>query len=237
MTIPTSEFRRAIAVAPRASFVWRARDLSLNALTGQVGTLVRAATGTSLDSYAVSLTTVRDRPRWHITSSLAAIKLGALEYLGWPVPMIPIAMSGLIDFIEDGTLAAGTEIMSIANAAAGNASFRVNSSGSFYRVVHNNNVSSVTSTLAAAPTAGQRVRLRWLILSTGSVQIFQSIDGAAETTAAASGILALATAWSATTTLFFNSFGASNYGVGIFMGAVVMPGNQTQATLLQALGY
>lgn len=237
MTIPTSEFRRAIAVAPRASFVWRARDLSLNALTGQVGTLVRPNTGTSLDSYAASLTTVRDRPRWHITSGLGAIKLMSVEYLSWPMPLIPMAMSGLIDFIEDGSLAAGLEIMSIANAAAGNASFRVNSSASFYRVVHNNNVSSVTSTLAAAPTAGQRVRLRWLLLSTGSVQIFQSIDGAAETTAAASGTLALATAWAATTTLFVNGFGATNIGTQINLGVVVMPGNQTQATLLQALGY
>lgn len=237
MTIPTSEFRRAIAVAPRASFVWRARDLSLNALTGQVGTLVRAATGTSLDSYAVSLTTVRDRPRWHITSGLGAIKLMSIEYISWPMPLIPMAMSGLIDFIEDGSLSASLDIMSITNVAAGNASLRVNSSGSFYRVVHNNNVSSVTSTLAAAPTAGQRVRLRWLLLSTGSVQIFQSIDGAAETTAAASGILALASTWAATTTLFLNGFGATVLGTQINIGVVVMPGNQTQATLLQALGY
>lgn len=103
--------------------------------------------------------------------------------------------------------------------------------------MHNNNVSSVTSTLAAAPTAYQRVRLRWLLLSTGSVQIFQSIDGAAETTAAASGTLALATAWAATTTLFVNGFGATNIGTQINLGVVVMPGNQTQATLLQALGY
>ena len=242
MTLPTSQFRRSTSAAPRASLVWRARDLSLNAATGQVGTLVRAATGTSTDSNAVSLTTVRDRPRWHITSGLGAIKLGASEYLGHAFSFLPAAAcSGLIDFVEDGTISTiGKPLFAVCGTSWTSPTLYVDvSAGSKYQITHNNSSTVVTSTMTGtAPTVCQRVQIRWHYYADGKVQIFQSIAGAAETSATISGTLAPAATWNGSPpTFWMNGLPGSVYGQNIFLGHVVMGGNQTLAALSQALAY
>ena len=69
------------------------------------------------------------------------------------------------------------------------------SGGAAYRIRHFNATSSVTGTLATAPTVGQVVELVAQLSANGSVQLHQSINGATATSTTASGALALAAAW------------------------------------------
>ena len=263
MTLPTLGFRRETTPAPRAALVWRARDLSLNAATGQAGTLVRTASAlTSWDSSgANALTVVRERPRWTdnlTTGGTAEVALqlgyvaGALtEYLSWPCNLIPGACSGLLTFMENETCtigdahATGASLFAISNDATLTGpylSVYANNAGK-YRIDHDNDVASVNAVMTTAPVTTNRVRLRWWLTSTGTVQIWQSINGAAETTPGASGTLALGSIWGTAGSpakYWLNSLGTAGligYGYAHFTGCVVMPGNQTQATLLQALSY
>ena len=90
--------------------------------------------------------------------------------------------------------------------------------------------------LAAAPSNGDLVRLRWKIeIATGKVQLWQSINAAAETTGGLSaGGLAFA-AWGTTQRLRLNSVGTANLGTTLALGLVVAIGDPTQAQLLSAL--
>lgn len=262
MTLPTAEFRRGTTPAPRAAFVWRARDLALNAATGQVGTLVRAsAANASWDSYATNtISVVRERPRWasiYPQTSLdpAALVLGYVagaltEYLSWPCGILPQAMSGLLVFLEQETItigdasANGAGLFCISNPAVTTGPYLTlfgNNAGK-YAITHDNDVSQVTATMATAPATSNRVTLRWALTSTGTVQLWQSLNGAAETTPGASGTLALGALWGtagSAAQIWLNTQGTAGlaYGYVEMQGVVIMPGIQSQAVLLQALAY
>lgn len=237
MTLPSGLFRRDVGqVARRYPFVWRARDLSLTALTGQIGTLTRTTTKAVTDSQGVSRTVNHSQPAWDGSTTLPSLVLGAAETLKFPFAAPPIAMSGLIDFYENGTLAAGAAVGAICNATPVTPFIVIFSSTAQYQIQHHNGTTSVTSILSGtAPTAGQRVQLRWWLYSDGKVQIWQSINGAAETAATVTGSLTLAGAWSSPTFYWINGEGAANIGSCKSIASVVMLGNQTQAKLLEAL--
>lgn len=238
MTLPSGLFRRDVAqVAPRYPFVWRARDLSLNALTGQTGVLTRTTTKSVTDSQGVSRTVNHSQPAWDGSTTKPSLSLGASETLKFSLLANPVAMSGLVEFYENGTLAGGTAICAICNSTPSAALMVLYSSTTQYQIQHNNGLSTVTSTLSGtAPTSGQRVLLRWWLYSDGSVQCWQSINGAAETASTRTAALTLASAWSSPTFFWMNSEGsATNVGSSKFVGAVLMLGNQTQAKLLEAL--
>lgn len=238
MTLPPLGFRRTTGRAYRHPLVWLGRELAVNAQTGQTGTFTRAATAAPTDSYSTARTVVHSQPAWQTstTHSRTGLLMGTNANLAWSLPLIPQAMCGMVEFVENGGVAvANGGVFYLGNDAATGARLYIQSSGSQYRLVHNNGSAAVTATMTGtAPTTGQLVRLRWWLYSTGSVQIWQSINGAAETGPAATSTNALAAAWAATTCRL-NSIGTSNAGNNIYGGAVVMLGNQTAATLLAAL--
>lgn len=238
MTLPLMGFRRATGRALRHPLVWLAREADTAALTGQAGTLTRATTAAPTDSFGTARTVVHSQPAWqtNTTHARTGLLLGASENLAWPLPLIPQSMCGMIEFIENGTLGtANAGVFYLGNDGATGARLVVSSSGTQYRVLHDNGSASVTATMTGtAPTSGQLVRLRWWLYSTGSVQIWQSITDAAETGPAATATNALTAAW-AGTTCRLNSVGTSNAGSNLFLGAVVMLGNQAESTLLAAL--
>lgn len=126
----------------------------------------------------------------------------------------PQPMTIYIRFVELGTMVAiaNLRILQIgASAGTDPRLFISGDSSGFYRIVHDNGPTIVTSTLATAPTFGQRVELRATLSATGSVQINQSINEGAETSATASGAATLAAAWSAAT-LWVNSLSTSVTG-------------------------
>lgn len=238
MTMPLLAYRRETERALRHPLVWLGRELTVDALTGQAGTMTRAATATPTDSVGTSRTVVHSQPAWqtNTTHSRTGLLLGTNANLAWALPLIPQAMCGMVEFVESGTLTtASAGVFYLGNDGATGARLYIDSTGSQYRLTHDNGSAAVTATMTGtAPTSGQRVRLRWWLYSTGSVQLWQSINGAAETGPSASGTNALATAW-AGTTCRLNSVGTANQGNTVALGAVVMLGNQTEATLLAAL--
>ena len=67
-------FRRR-GLRSRLLFHWRARDLSLNALTGQVGTFTRASAGGAVpDRNGLLYTPVHSQPRWEQVATYAGIE-------------------------------------------------------------------------------------------------------------------------------------------------------------------
>lgn len=237
MTLPPLDFRRDVALARRWPLVVQARELSLDALTGQAGTLTRAATKAVTDSSGVSRTVNYHQPAWTAVSGVAALDLGSSDSLAYDCDLLPVACCGLVDFFHNSPGANGT-VIDITNSTPATPYLRVYWTGTQYRIEHHNGSAAVTATMTGtAPSASQRVRLRWWLYSTGAVQIWQSKDGAAETTPGASGTNALAAAWAATTKYFVNSAGtaAGTYGAMKLAGLVVGLGNQSQAAMLAAL--
>lgn len=244
MTLPSFGFRRGPALARRYPLVWQARDLSLNAQTGQVGTLVRALTAAANDSAGVSRTLNYHQPRWTYENAvglrLGGASGGVTEYLTWDLPILPVTMSGLFDFTEFGTAAnaGGASLGSLGtNSTTSPKAYWTSNASGQYAVTHDPTGSAaVVSTAGVTPTTGQRCRFRWWIYSDGAVQSWMSINGGAETAGSKSAAKTFGAAWAGTPTLWINTIGTTfTYGHTILHGVVVALGNQTQANLLEAL--
>lgn len=215
-------------------FHWESSECLIDAVTGEAATFTRASTGTALDSAGTSRTLVNDQPRWTFedidasgTRETPCLSLGASgELIRWTFSMKPnVPFTGMVEFVENGALAvASAGVWYIGNDGATGARIYIDSSGTQYRITHNNGVSSVTSTMTGtAPTAGQRVRLRFEFASTGAVRIHQSIGSGAETSATASGTLAPAAAWG-DTRMRLGSVGTANVGLNKFIRAKIAYG-------------
>lgn len=239
MTLPSAAFRRETGLARRWPLVWDGREMSMTALTGQAGYVVRAATGAALDSNGASRTLNRHQPRWEYDSTHGKVGLregtSGVIVLDPAFPLLPIAFCGLLDFIEHGPTTDAVPF-SIGNDGFSDAKFILQFSSGVYRAVHNNGSSAPSSALSVAPTSGQRVRLRFGMAADGSVFIHQSINGGAETTGGASSTAAPAATWGTTTRLYLNGAGtAGNVNAANYLGCVIGLGNQSQADLLEAL--
>lgn len=213
----------------RLLYSWESRSCSLRALTGELGTLTRAATGTALDDNAVSRTLVNDQARWQWEDTDAdtvrdtpVLLLGqatGTELCKWTVTHRPaLSTTFLADFIEGGArTVAGAGVFYLGNDGVTGARLYIDTTGTFYRATHHNGTSSVASTMGSGtPAVGDRVRLRVEYNgTTGVIRIYQSINAAAEVAAAASAGLTPTSAWGAST-LRLGSLGTANLGVNRF---------------------
>jgi hypothetical protein len=223
--------------SPNSSLLWHweGSECLIDAVTGEAATFSRASTGTALDSAGTSRTAVNDQPRWtwedldsDSVRETPCLSLGASgELIKWSFYMKPnVPFTLLIEFVENGAKAvANAGVLYIGNDAATGARFYVDSSGTQYRVTHNNGTSAVTSTMTGtAPTTGQRVRLRVTYATTGAVRIHQTIGTGGETSATASGVLAPTTAWS-NQLIRLGSLGTANVGLNKFVRAKMAYGS------------
>ncbi|HEV8455175.1 MAG TPA: hypothetical protein VGQ24_09805 [Gemmatimonadales bacterium] len=239
MTMPGLGFRRGATRAYRHPFVWEAQELTIDALTGQTGTMTRAATATPTDSFAATRTVNYNQPAWHYTAAKlkTGLLLGTNAELYWDVPLLPGAYGGAVHFIENGGKAVvGGGVWGFTNDAATGARIYIDATGSFYRITYTDGTTTRTNTLAAAPVTGDEVWLRWGLTSAGVAQIWQSINGAAETTPGALTALALPAVWAATVKMRFNAIGLSaNRGNNIYLDGAVLGGAPSLATLQTVL--
>ena len=124
----------------------------------------------------------------------------AREVLGWLVPYPPLgAQAWQLDLVETGATGIANSVVAVLTDQNGaNPSVAVTCNGSGrYTVTHHNGTSSVTVSAATSPTFGQAVRLVVLLNADGSVQLGQSIAGAAFTWTAVSAALAFGASWGA----------------------------------------
>ena len=157
----------------------------------------------------------------------------AAEQLQFPFTAKPQAMTVYVKFIERGSvLIATSRIWAITNSAGAAPTVLVTESGGFYSVSHNNGTVGVSSTLGAAPVIGDTVEVRAVLFSDGAVQLHQSINAAAETSATKSAANALAAAW-ADQTIFINSGGTGQVGFNAFISVKIVTGEQSMTTMRQ----
>lgn len=220
--LPTTFDPAELELASRTIAHWRGDDVSVNLLSGQLGTFTRAATATLVDTNGTSFTAAQSMPRfeprdWEATSARThmGLLMGTSDRLLFAADWRPRAFAFLLEFIEAGTIGtANAALCSVSNDAITGARFAVDVNVNLYRVRFHNGSAEVTATLAAAPTSGQRVVLRGQVYADGSVQMWQQINGAAETATARSAAPAggLASAWGTGALLRLNAFGTGNAG-------------------------
>lgn len=197
----------APALVSTARFRWQARRGSLDAITGQTGTLTRAATGTAVDVNGTTYTAGHSMPRWEsrdFTNGGARYELGlrlAADDLAWTANFLPRTSTVLIDFAEAGTrTTSGAGLFYLGNDGQTGARWIVDATSNNYRVtIHNGTTSQSVSLATTTPTTdqgaqllahldddgtNQRVRLTLRVLATG-----------VETTTAWSSTVTRAAAW------------------------------------------
>ena len=137
-----------------------------------------------------------------------------------PLPFLarPQAMTVYVRFVEMGTiLTANARVLQVGDGTFGVSSgllimSRGSAGNDMYRFNYNANFTNVQSQLSTAPALGDVVELMGQLLvdddGNASVQLHQSIAGAAATTAAESGAISLLPTW-ASQFLYFNSRNAS----------------------------
>jgi hypothetical protein len=227
----------ALVTRSRLLFHWRSALCTLRTLQAVDAVFSRAANASSSDSQGMAYTAINGQPAWYwrdddadSVAETPELRLDTDDRLYWPFLALPQAMTIYLKFTEGGTISTASDRILQIGAAAGTAPFlKIESSGTFYRATHDNNDgSAVTVTLAAAPTAGQRVELRLVLNSDGSILLGQSINDATESVTSTSGVNTLAAAWS-DTRLHLNSIGATNVGTGFFRAVKVIKGTRTLA--------
>jgi len=244
--IPARAVRRVTgpALQSTALFSWQARFGSLTALTGQVGTLTRASTLAATDSSSTAYTAAFGRQAWGAhdwtgsgTRDTVGMTLGSSDRLSFPINWGPQAFGFVFEFVEVNTRASAGALFSI-DDGSGNPYFAVfaRNANDPYCLEIGNAPSFQAVTLATGPSVGQRCRLRGLLSSSGTVQLWQSIDGGAESSTAVSGAGGLPTSWGVNPVVRINTvFSASRPGSQLFRRLTIMPGAPTLAQLTSAL--
>jgi hypothetical protein len=214
---------------------WRARDLSLTPITGQTATMTATATGTVPDAAAVSYSVVHSQPRWgwDATEAYPYLRMTSREQLYWAMNLTPKAMTVYLAFVEQGTVegTAADKLFHLGHQTTEttDARFYVDTTGTYYRILHDNGTALPTATLSAAPSVGDPCEIRAVLNTDGSVLIGQSVNGAAETTASDATTATLQSTW-AGPYLHLNGIGAANQGDGIdFRCVKILPGVRTMA--------
>jgi hypothetical protein len=145
-------------------------------------------------------------------------------------PYAPQEMTVYVKFIELGTVDTGDTVLWIGDSTLSSPYFQIASDTTGYFARHHPGTSALTSQLAAPPSIDDVVELRAVLSADGTVQIHQSVNGAAETSASATASSFLASAW-AGSRLYLNSSPTGSEGCAIYLDAKVLSGTQTLATM------
>lgn len=192
----------------------------LVAASGHVGTFARGATLASIsDALGATYTAVdgqmgleqRDWDNDGVRESLC-LRMGTSDRL----PFAPTAwrfskaIHFLVEFVETGArTTAGATLFALRKDDGSGSGFYIDTSGSFYRCNYTSGATTRTATIASgAPVSGDRVQLYGEIDDTGILTFYQTINGAAPTSANAAA-LALPGALAADAAYRVNSRGTS----------------------------
>lgn len=160
------------------------------------------------------------------------------DQLSFPFTARPQAMTVYTRFVEMGTIEVpGARLWEVAAADASPRMFLFRSVGSaVYSFSHSNAFGvAATCTLAAAPSIGQGVEIRCVINTNGSTMVGQSINGAAETTAASGTAVSFGQTWSGNI-LYLNQSGISSNGFVAFRDIKIVAGVKTMQEMRRLAG-
>ncbi len=179
-------------IISRSLFRWQARRGTLDALTGQTGTLVRAATGTAVDGLGTTYTAGHSMPRWETRESRLGLRLAA-DDLTWPCNVVPVTSTILIRMSEAGTrTTSGAGLLYIGNDGQTGGRLIVDASSNQYRVtIHNGTTGQSVSLTGSTPTTDNEADFIVNLLDTGgnqSVRIARWLSGVETVTAYSSTV-------------------------------------------------
>ena len=155
----------------------------------------------------------------------------AAESLYWPFNMRRRAMTVYVKFVERGAAAASTGLGLLrigSGTAAADPRLVIREGSGVYRAEYDDGTTDAGSALAAAPSIGDTVELLVTLTGAGVVQIHQSINGAAKTSATAATGGGLPPAWSGAR-LYLNSLGTTLQGFNSFLATKVATGVRSMA--------
>lgn len=201
-------------------FRWQARRGSLEAITGQTGTLIRAATGTAVDITGTTYTAGHSMPRWEHRDFLAGgarYELGlrmVADDLTFDANWRPETGTLYVEFSEEGTrTTANAGLVYLGNDGQTGGRLILDSDGTNYRAtIHNGTTSQSVSLATATPTTGQMARLAVQLEDTGGnqrVRLLLSVNGGAVTTTAYSSTVARTATWGTGAKLRLNRTGSA----------------------------
>lgn len=194
-------------------FRWQGRLGSLDALTGQAGTLTRAATGTAVDANSATYTAGHSMPRWEWRHASLGLRLAA-DDLTWPCNWVPEKATLLIDLSEAGTrTTAGAGLLYLGNDGQTGGRLVVDASANEYRAtIHNGTTGQSVSLATSTPTTGTQARLVVQLDDDGTNQrvrlMCAVVGGAGEATTAWSSTVTRTATWGATACLRANRVGS-----------------------------
>jgi hypothetical protein len=218
---PSRLVRRGVApvLVSDSRFRWVGRFGELDAVTGQVGTLTRAAAGTAVDVLGATYTAGHSMPRWEsrdYSGSGRRYELGvrlAADDLTWPANWVPGTGTLLVDFSEAGTrTTANAGVVYVGNDAVSGARVSLDSDGTNYRAtIHNGTTGQSVSLATVTPTTGQMTRLALQLDDDGTTQrvrLWLTVAGV-ETVSAWSATVARAAAFGIGAKLRLNRTGSA----------------------------
>jgi len=221
---------------------WDGAAADLNATTGHVGIFARATTLASvLDGAGGTYTAPHSMPAWEIRdvdgAPACGLRMAGSDRLHFDPAPQGDALAGVIEFVETGarTGSSGSTLFALCNDAVSGGRLWIDTSGSTggrYGINYSSGATTRTARLTTgAPAPDDVVRLRWERAVNGAVQIWQSINGAAETTASAASLVVVP--WATGAVIRLNSRGdTENPAQGWYRRAKVVAGNPDLATLL-----
>jgi hypothetical protein len=188
-----------------------------------------SASGLGIHMWGVQVEDNQSYPSSYLkTSAGTASRTADSFYFDWPHP--PQAMTVYAKWVERGTLASSGKVLHVGSAtAATDPRLVIESTGTFYWIRHDNGASTSTATLGVAPSIGDTVEIAGQLNADGSVAIYQSINGAAATTASDATVATPGPTW-ADTRLYLNSAGTSSIGNAEFIELKVLPGVHSMGT-------
>ena len=178
--MPSRAVRRAGApvLQPAALFSWHGRFASLDALTGQVGTLTRASNVAVQSTGGPNPTVVDGYPAWYAYSGWAPSPdpavLGLYTPSGdltWPLDAAPQSLTVLLEGIntEGATPVNGGGVLHLGNDGATGNALSIVGTATTYQLTLTTGAGSVTSTLSS-PVGNVRWRLLVQLEDNGTTQ-------------------------------------------------------------------
>jgi hypothetical protein len=237
-TVPSRAVRRTTApvLTPGALFSWHGRFASLDALTGQVGTLTRASASTSNDTNQGAWSVGYGYPRWFVYNNwvlsaepnVTGLAAQSPENATWPMEFVPQSMTILIEGINlQAAPINGGGVLHLGPDSGTGTALAITGTATTYQLTFTNGTSSVSSTLSTA-VGNARIRLVAQIEDNGTTQRVRlgiSISEAAFVFEAWTSTLTRAATFPSGSKIRLNQIGsAGTYGSSWFRRVSIYPG-------------
>lgn len=234
ITVPVIQPYRPTQLRSKLMFHWRARYLSLTAITGQAGVFTATATASADDAAGTPWTAIHSQPRWHQDADgQPTLRMTSRDQLYWPLGFLPREMTVYVEFIEQGTrTTSSARLFQIGHqtSVSTDPRFYVMSDGSQYEVHHDNGGTDRFVDVSPSVDVGDVVEVRAVLQADGGVEIGITEDGGAESTDVNGTAAALQSAW-AGPYLHLNGVGGSNQGSTDFRVVKIANGDRSMAEM------